>query len=422
MTKPTLNIVLAGHTSHGKSTLVGRLFVDLGLVDAGAIQRLRKHAEAAGKPSAYLAFFTDTSLASREQGLTIETTVHKLETEGRRLSIIDTPGRKDYVKNMISGAAMADAAILVVAGAIAPQTKEHLVLLQTFGIKHLIVAVNKMDSAGFSRDKFEACRREIEALLKTLAYQPEGGSPFIPISANEGDNVVKRSPRMPWYTGPVLFEALESIPAPERPDNLPLRVPVLRVFNIPGTGAVITGMVATGTVRPGDKAAIAPYSGDKAALVEVGSIEWHHNKVEMASAGDDVGILLGNAEKGFLPRLVKKGAVLGPAADPPRPVRRFKAELRVIDHPSRITAGYGPYLHVHQAAMPCIIEGILQALTPSGEPKKDASLASGETGIAWIRPSRPLVIEAFASIPQLGRFVLRDSGTVAAGTCLETEA
>jgi elongation factor 1-alpha len=424
MNKPALNVVFAGHTSHGKSTLVGRLFHDLGLVDAEAMERLRKHAEAAGKPSSYLAFFTDTSLASREQGLTIEMAVHKFETEGRRFSLIDVPGHRDYIKNMISGAAMADAAVLVVdgtAGEAAPQTKEHLVLLQAFGIRHLIVAVNKLDTTGFSKDKFANCRLIIEDLIKSLAYQPDDETLFIPISALEGDNVVRRSQKTPWYRGPSLFEALDTIRLAARPADLPLRMPVVRVFNIPGTGAVITGMMATGTARPGDPVIIAPYSGDKGALAEIGSIEWHHNQVETALAGDDVGMLLTNAERGFLPRLVKKGAVLGSAAAPPRPVKRFKAQLHVVDHPSKITKGYAPYLHVHQAAMPCTIEEILQAVSPSGEPKEEASLGNGDTGVVWIRPQRPLVMEKFASIPQLGRFVLRDGGTVATGTCLETE-
>jgi elongation factor 1-alpha len=414
MTKPTLNTVIAGPSGHGKSTLVGRLFADLGLVDAEAIERLKKHAGAAGKPSSYLAFFTDTSLQAREQGLTIETAVHKFETEKKRFSLIDVPGRPDYVKNMISGAAMADAAVLVADATredAAPQAREHLILLRAFGINHLIVAVNKLDADGFPEDKFEKCRLAIENSIKALAYQPEGGTLFIPISALEGDNVVKRSARTPWYQGPALFEALDALPEAARPAGLPLRVPVLRVFNIPNTGAVITGMVATGTVRPGDAAVIAPYSGETAAKVEVGSIEWHHSKVEAASAGDDVGILLGNAERGFLPRLVKKGAVLGGAADPPHPARRFKAELHVVDHPSRIVPGYSPYLHVHQAAMPCTVEEILQA----------GSLASGETGVVWIKPQRPLVIEKFEKMPPLGRFVLRDGGTVAFGTCLEVE-
>ena len=438
MTKPTLNLVVAGHVKHGKSTLVGRLFYDLGFISADALERLKRHAEAAGMPSFYLAFFTDTSLSEREQGLTIETAVRRFETDSKRFSIIDAPGHKDFVRNMISGAAMADVSILVVDGVwtaehgAAPQTKEHLVLSKAFGIKHLIIAVNKLDLVDFDKEEFGNCQQVVDDFMKSIAYKPDGENQFIPISALEGDNVVGRSGKTPWYTGPTLFETLDSIPPVERPVGAPLRMPILRVFNIPGAGMVVSGMIETGTVRPGDSVAIAPYSGAKEARADVRSIEWHHSPVDIASAGDDVGVLLGDAERGFMPRLVKKGAILGSSSNPPKPVKRFKAQLLVVEHPSSIGRGYAPYLHVQQASMPCTIEKILQVIGESGEMKfpkngavpsgEEVRLVNGDTGIVWIRPHKPLVIEKFEAFPQLGRFVLRDSGTVAVGSCLEVES
>lgn len=435
--KQMINLVFAGHVDHGKSTLVGRLFYDLGLITAQTLERLKRHAEAVGMPSFYLAFFTDTSLSERERGMTIETAFRGFETNGKRFNIIDAPGHKDFVKNMISGATMADVAVLVVDGVstanqgAAPQTKEHLVLLKAFGIKHLIVAVSKLDLVNFDRETSEYCQLVVDDFMASIAYKPDANTPFIPVSALGGDNVVKRSERVPWYTGPTLFKALDSIPPAKRATDLPLRMPILRVFSIPGVGSVTAGRIETGTVSPGDSVTIAPYPGTEQTRAEVRSIEWQHSKVGAASAGDDVGILLRKHEKGFMPRLVKKGAVLGPSSDPPKAVKRFKAQLLVVDHPSRIRRGYAPYLHIHQAAMPCTIEEILQVVRQSGETKFPSNLAAsaeeevylvnGDTGVVWIQPHKPLVIEKFERIPQLGRFVLRDGGTVAVGICLEPE-
>lgn len=437
MAKEMINLVFAGHVDHGKSTLVGRLFHDLGLISAQNLERLRRHAQAVGMPSFYLAFFTDTSLAERERGITIETAFRGFETDSKRFNVIDAPGHRDFVASMISGATMADVAVLVVDGVLtanqgaAPQTKEHLVLLKALGVKHLIVAVNKLDLVSFDRETFEYCQLVVDDFMASIAYQPDGDTRFIPVSALEGDNLVKRSERAPWYTGATLFEALDCIPPAKRPTDLPLRMPILRVFSIPGVGSVVSGRIETGTVRPGDSVTIAPYPGTEETRAEVRSIEWRHNQVDAASAGDDVGILLGKQEKGFMPRLVKKGAVLGPSSDPPKPIRRFKAQLLVVDHPSRIRRGYAPYLHVHQAAMPCTVEEILQVVSQLGETRfprdlsasveEEVCLVNGDTGIVWIRPHKPLVIETFERIPQLGRFVLRDGGTVAVGTCLELE-
>lgn len=437
MAKEMINIVFAGHVDHGKSTLIGRLFYELGFISEQALERLKRHAQAVGMPSFYLAFFTDTSLAERERGISIETAFRGLETESKRFNVIDAPGHKDFVRNMISGATMADVAVLVVDGVstmnqgVAPQTKEHLVLLKAFGIKYLIIAVNKLDVSNFDKDTFEYCQLVVGDFLASIAYKPDSDIQFVPISALEGDNVARHSGRVPWYAGPTLFEALDSIPPAKRPTDLPLRMPILRIFSVPGIGSVAVGRIDTGTVRPGDSVMIVPYAGREEVRAEVRSIEWQHKQVDIASAGDDVGILMGKYEKGFMPRLVKKGAVLGSSGDPPKPVERFKAQLLVVDHPSSIRKGYAPYLHVHQAAMSCTIEEVLQVIGQSGETKflsdvtvsveEEVRLVNGDTGTVWIRPHRPLVIEKFERFPQLGRFVLRDGGTVAVGICLDVE-
>jgi elongation factor 1-alpha len=437
MAKEMINVVFSGHVDHGKSTLVGRLFCDLGLISPQALDRLKRHADAIGMSSFYLAYFSDTSLAERERGITIEASFQGFETDSKRFNIIDAPGHKDFIRNMISGATMADVAVLVLDAAstseqgAAPQTKEHLVLIKAFGIKHLIVAVNKMDVVGFSEEAFEYCKLIIEEFSSKISYKPDGGTIYVPISAFDGDNVVKRSEKIPWYKGPTLLGALESIPPATRFTDLPLRMPILRIFSIPGIGPVAAGRIETGTIKPGDSVVIAPYPGTEEAKGDVRSIEWRHKQIESASAGDDVGVLLSTHGKGFMPRLIKKGAVLGPSNDPPKAAQRFQAQILVINHPSSIRKGYAPYLHVHQAAMPCAIEEIIKIIDQYGEvkfPKKhglaseeEISLVNGDTGIVWIRPERPLVIEKFDRIPQLGQFALRDSGTVAVGTCIDVQ-
>ncbi|MFC2060804.1 GTP-binding protein, partial [Chloroflexota bacterium] len=373
----------------------------------------------------------------RERGITIEAAFRGFETDSRRFNVIDAPGHKDFIRNMISGAAIADVAVLVIdavrtfnQGA-APQTREHLVLLNAFGIRHLIVAVSKLDLVNFDKETFDYCQLVVDDFMASISYKPDSKTQFIPISALEGDNIVKHSERTSWYDGPTLFEALDSIPPAKRATDLPLRMPILRVFSIPGVGSVASGKIETGTVRPGDSVTVAPYPGTEQTRAEVRSIEWQHQKVEVAVAGDDVGILLAKQERGFMPRLVKKGAVLGSSGDPPEAVKRFKAQLMVVDHPSQIRKGYAPFLHVHQAAMPCTIEEILLITSKSGETKLSGNfsesedegvyLVNGDTGIVWIKPQKPLVIEKFERIPQLGQFALRDGGTVAVGICLEVE-
>jgi len=428
--KPMINLVIAGHVDHGKSTLVGRLFYELGKIPERTMERFRRQAEAVGKGSFYLAFFTDRSLEERKRGISVETAFVGLETETKRFNIIDAPGHRDFVKNMITGAAEADAALLVVdaastgSGGLAPQTREHLNILNALGITSLIVAVNKIDVAEFSQEVFDYCELEVQDFLRQIGFHVDDTVPWIPTSAFLGDNVTQHSERMPWYRGPTVLEALERLSQPPRAYDLPLRMPILRTFSVSGVGSVVAGKIETGQVRPGQVVVIAPYPGSGLARAEVRSIEWQHQTVDLGRAGDDVGVLLTKQDKGFVARQVKKGAVMGDPGDPPREVRRFRADLIVLDHPSGIRRGYAPYLHVHQAAMPCSVEEIIEARNPRGEPKvvdDDTRLVSGDRALVWIRPHKPLVVETFRKIPSLGRFVLRDGGTVAAGTCLQVE-
>jgi elongation factor 1-alpha len=431
MAKGILNLAVVGHVDHGKSTLVGHLFHECGQIPDRQLERLQRQAAALGQPSLQFAFFTDTSLEERRRGISIEVAYRGLETRHHRLNVIDVPGHKDFMRNTISGMWAADAAVLVVdARALAgdglpPQAKEHVILLKALEVAHLVVAVNKMDAVGFSQEAFDLCRLEVEQCCDALDYGAGTQATYIPISATQGDNLTQLSPYTPWYRGAPVLDALDAIPSPSRPSDRPLRVPLLRTFSVRGVGPVVTGTIESGRVAPGDRVVIVPYLGTGWTGAEVKSIEWQHQQVAEASPGEDVGILLTRPEKNFLARQVKKGAVLGSPAAPPRALRRFKAELRVIDHPSGLRPGYTPFLHLHQAAVPCRLMEVLKAHNRHGEGKpsdEEPRLANGDTGVVWLETEKPLVIERAADYPRLGRFVLREGRTVAIGQCLETNA
>lgn len=430
MSKEMINLVFAGHVDHGKSTLVGRIFYECGQIPERVLDRLKRHATAVGKPSFHFAFFTDTKLDERQRGISIEVAYKGFETDVRRYNIIDAPGHRDFVKNMITGAAEADAAVLVIdaketsSSGAAPQTREHLILLKALGIESLLVAVNKMDTVDYDEEAFELCKLEIEHFCERIQYSAGVNATYVPISALHGDNVAKHSQNLLWYQESPLLEILDSIPLQVRPVECPLRMPILRAFSVPGVGSVVAGKIETGRLVPGDNVVIAPYPGTRIARAEVKSIEWQHTQVTSASAGDDVGVLLTKQEKGFVSRQIKKGAVLGSPTNPPRVAQRFKAEIMVVDHPTGIRAGYAPYIHVHQAAMPCSISEILSAWDSQGQEKcvdDENKLNNGDTAVVWIVPHKPLVIERASDISRLGRFVLRDGHTVATGLCLEVE-
>lgn len=430
MAKEMMNLVFAGHVDHGKSTIIGRIFYERGYISDRTLDRLERHAKAVGKSTFHFAFFMDKSLEERQRGISIETSYRGFETDSRRYNIIDAPGHKDFVKNMISGAVEADVAILVVdaketsTNGAAPQTKEHLVLLKALGIDKLIVAVNKMDTIGFEQEAFDLCKMEIEHFCERVQYQAGIDAVYVPTSALLGDNVDKLSQRLPWYEDKTLLNILDSVELPSRSIDLPLRMPILRTFSVPGVGSIVAGRIETGQVSQGGKVVIVPYPGTGIAKAEVKSIQWQNKEVDSACAGDDVGVLLTKQEKGFVVRQVKKGTILGSLMDSPRSCRRFKAEVVVTDHPTGIRAGYCPYLHVHQVAMPCQISEVLTAWNLQGEEKQvDAEnrLVNGDTAVVWIETEKSLVIELASKYPRLGRFVLRDGATVATGLCLEVD-
>jgi elongation factor 1-alpha len=421
--KPHVNIVFIGHVDHGKSTTIGRLLFDSGNIPEQIIQKFEQMGEK-GK-SFKFAWVMDRLKEERERGITIDVAHSKFETPNKYITIIDAPGHRDFVKNMITGASQADAAVLVVAATdgVMPQTKEHAFLARTLGINHIIVAINKMDMVKYDEKKFKEVATQVTKLLQMLGYK---NFPVIPISAWEGDNVVKKSDKMPWYNGPTLIEALDQIPEPEKPVDKPLRIPIQDVYSIKGVGTVPVGRVETGRLRVGDVVIFEPASTifHKPIQGEVKSIEMHHEPLEEALPGDNIGFNVRGVGKND----IKRGDVAGHPTNPPtvvRPKDTFKAQIIVLNHPTAITIGYTPVLHAHTTQVAVRFEQLLAKLDPrTGNiiEENPQFIKTGDSAIVLLRPTKPMVIEPVKEIPQLGRFAIRDMGqTVAAGMVISIQ-
>ena len=413
--KPHLNLVFIGHVDHGKSTLVGRLLYDSGALSEQEYRKLEAEAKERGKGTFAFAYAMDNLKEERERGVTIDVAYKKFEGKKNNFTIIDAPGHKDFVKNMITGTSQADAAVLVVAAkeGIQPQTKEHAFLAQVMGIKQLIVAVNKMDEVNYEEAKFKEVGASLTKLLTGVGYKSDTFR-VLPVSAWVGDNVAKKSDKMAWFKGDTLLDALDGFKAIELPTDKPLRLPIQDVYTIKGVGTVPVGRVETGIIKPGDKIIAMP-SG---VTGEVKTLEMHHEQLTQAGPGDNIGFNVRGFGKGDIAR----GDVIGHVKDPPTVAKEFIAQIVVLSHPTAIPIGYTPVFHMHTAQLSCTITEIQKKLDPKTgqEKEKDAKfLKTGDAAIVKIVPTKPVVIEEYKKFPQLGRFAIRDMGaTVAAGIVL----
>ena len=416
--KPHQNLAIIGHVDHGKSTLVGRLLFETGSVPEHVIEQYREEAEEKGKGGFEFAYVMDNLAEERERGVTIDIAHQEFDTEEYYFTIVDCPGHRDFVKNMITGASQADNAVLVVAAddGVAPQTREHVFLARTLGINELIVGVNKMDVVDYGETAYEEVVGEVEQLLKQVRFSTDDAA-FVPISAFEGDNVAEKPETMDWYDGPTLLEALNGLPEAEPPTDAPLRLPIQDVYTISGIGTVPVGRIETGVMNPGDDVSFQP--SDVGG--EVKTIEMHHEEVDRAGPGDNVGFNVRGVGKDD----IRRGDVCGPAADPPTVAETFQAQVVVMQHPSVITAGYTPVFHAHTAQVACTIESIDQKLDPaSGEVAEENPdfIKSGDAAVVTVRPQKPLSLEPSSEIPELGSFAIRDMGqTIAAGKVLSAD-
>lgn len=422
--KGHLNLVVIGHVDSGKSTTTGHLIYKLGGIDERTIEKFEKESAEMGKGTFKYAWVLDKLKAERERGITIDIALWKFETPNRFYTIIDAPGHRDFIKNMITGTSQADAAILIIAcgkgefeAGISKegQTREHALLAFTMGVKQMVVACNKMDSIEYSEERYKEIKANVGEYLEKVGYKLEGMN-FVPISGYEGDNIQEKSPNMPWYTGPTLCDALDAFKTPKRPVAKPLRLPLQDVYKIGGIGTVPVGRVETGVLKPGMTIVFAP----KGVSAECKSVEMHHESVPEATPGNNVGFNV----KGLSVKDIKRGFVAGDLKnDPPSDTENFVAHTIIMNHPGEIKAGYTPVIDVHTAHIACKFEELLtKADRRSGKKTEDFPkfLKAGDAGQVRLAPTKPLCVETFATYAPLGRFAVRDmKQTVAVGVVQE---
>ena len=415
--KPHMNLVFLGHVDHGKSTSVGRLLYETGALTDVELRKLKEEADKVGKATFEFAFAMDKLKEERERGLTIDVMHRDFKTDKFYFTIIDAPGHRDFVKNMITGTSQADAAVLVVSAkeGCQPQTKEHAFLAKTLGVKQLIVGINKMDTVEYDRVKFEDVKKNlIDTIIKPIGYNPEQLD-IIPMSAYAGDNIAKKSDKMDWYTGPTLLESLNKLTAPEKQTEKDLRLPIQDVYTITGVGTVPVGRVESGILKVGQKVSIMPAN----VIGEIKTIEMHHQQLEKAEPGDNIGFNLKGVDK----KAIRRGDVIAPSDKPATVAEEFTAQVVVLNHPTAITVGYQPVLHCHTAQVACSVTEIVNKIDPKtgqATQEKPDFIKTGDVAILKFKPTKLMAVEKASEYPALGRFAVRDMGqTVAAGIVTE---
>ncbi|OII73318.1 elongation factor 1-alpha [Cryptosporidium ubiquitum] len=416
--KTHINLVVIGHVDSGKSTTTGHLIYKLGGIDKRTIEKFEKESSEMGKGSFKYAWVLDKLKAERERGITIDIALWKFETPKYHYTVIDAPGHRDFIKNMITGTSQADVALLVVPadrfeGAFSKegQTREHALLAFTLGVRQMIVGINKMDTCEYKQSRFDEIYNEVDGYLKKVGYNTEK-IPFVAISGFVGDNMVERSDKMPWYKGKTLVEALDTMEPPKRPTDKPLRLPLQDVYKIGGVGTVPVGRVETGIIKPGMNVTFAPAG----ITTEVKSVEMHHEQLPEAVPGDNVGFNVKNVSI----KDIKRGFVASDAKnDPAKGCEDFTAQVIILNHPGEIKNGYSPVVDCHTAHISCKFQAITAKMDKrSGKVLEENPklIKSGDAALVVMQPLKPLCVEAFTDYPPLGRFAVRDmKQTVAVG-------
>jgi len=425
--KTHVNLVVIGHVDSGKSTTTGHLIYKLGGIDKRTIEKFEKESTDMGKGSFKYAWVLDKLKAERERGITIDIALWQFETPKYHYTVIDAPGHRDFIKNMITGTSQADIALLVVPadkggfeGAFSKegQTREHALLAFTLGVKQMIVGINKMDMAEYKEARYNEIKNEVELYIKKIGYNTKDGAvPFVPISGFQGDNMVDKSSNMPWYKGKTLVEALDVVTPPKRPTDRPLRLPLQDVYKIGGIGTVPVGRVETGIIKAGMTCQFAPTG----LTTEVKSVEMHHEVVPSAEPGDNVGFNVKNVSV----KDIKRGYVASDAKnDPAVAVTDFSAQVIVLSHPGQIKNGYTPVLDCHTAHIACKFANIdkkMDKRTGKVMEENPQFIKNGDAAIVTVQPSKPMCVEPLQDYAPLGRFAVRDmKKTVAVGVIKAT--
>ncbi|GAM20211.1 hypothetical protein SAMD00019534_033860, partial [Acytostelium subglobosum LB1] len=426
--KTHLSVAVFGEVNAGKSTTVGHLIYSL---KGNRRPRITTHVldgdkdGEMGKKSLKFAWLMDTLKAERERGITIETSFGRFETPRHTITVIDTPGHRDFIKNMITGTSQSDCGIFVVCASnrqpdTANRCEDHLQLAYTLGVRHLIVAINKMDEHDiyFNQDKYTAIIGDIGTVIRRVGFKSDQ-TVYIPISGLDGDNLMTKSSRIPWYQGPTLLEALDNIEAPICPptNDKPLRIPIQEVFKIKGIGTLLAGRVESGILELGMQVTIVPPR--TGLTVSIKSIEMHHQSIVQATPGDNVAFCVTGAANLWD---INKGAVVGSLDNPPKQVQRFIAQVVIIQHPQQIHSGYTPCVHYHSSRVSCQISIINRIDRNTGlpiqydTPKIPIFLVARDLATVEFTPMRPICVSTYDECQAMGRIVIRDMGvTVGVG-------
>jgi len=435
--KKHLSLVVCGHVDAGKSTTTGHLIFKLGGISEREMQKLQAEADQQGKSSFAFAYYMDKGKQEREKGITIECTTKEFFTDSYHYTIVDAPGHRDYIKNMITGAGCADVALLLVpaesggfetavargdhgTGEVQGQTRQHARLLSLLGIEKLIVGVNKMDSCDWSEQRFNEIKEEMSKMITQAGFKPKQ-VPFIPYSGFKGENLVTPTDKMPWYKGwsanlnkdttiegVTLYDALEKLARPpQRYPDKPLRVPINGIYKIKGVGDVITGRIEQGTLTSGDVIRVAPRG---LTDLKVFSIEMHHKTWPNAGPGDNVGMNIKGLDKANMPKVgdvisLQKETLL-------EPVESFVAQVAVQDHPGQLKPGFSPCVHVRTAKSACKMTKILwKTGKKTGNEKQENPqfLEKGESAEVEFSPQQLIYLDTFENCQGLGRIAVMDS-------------
>lgn len=446
--KKHVSIVIAGHVDSGKSTTTGRLIFELGGIPEREMQKLKDEAERLGKSSFAFAFYMDRQKEERERGITITATTKEFFTETKHYTVIDAPGHRNFIKNMITGASQADCGLLMVpadgnfttaiakanhkCGEVDGQTRQHALLLNLLGIKQLIIGINKMDAdmANYKEERYKEIKDEMDRMLIRVGWPKkfvEESVPKLPISGWMGDNLITKSAKMDWWSGVDVFvgketvhvhtllDALEKmIIVPERPKDAVMRTPISGVYKIKGIGDVLTGRIEQGTVRPGEEVVFLPtHTTSTPCTGKVFSVEMHHKSVESGTSGDNCGFNIKGLVKENMPRVgdvmvLKKDETI-------KRCKLFTAQVRVLEHPGELKAGYCPIAFVRtgrSAVKMTKINWKVGKETGNQKVEDPVSLKSNEMAECIFEPQQPFVVDSFKNCEGLGRVALMEGSSV----------